>query len=183
MEPKTGLTLGAKAPDFTLPDFNRQPYHLADALAKGPVVLVFFRGGWCPYCSAYLRRVQAELTLPVRALGASIAAISSDSPGVPAEEVDKEALGFPVLSDPEGRVLAGLNAANALTPEEYEAERQWHDLEAFSRNRLRIIAVPGVTVLDRNGAVIFNELNLDLRLRPEPADILAALAKAQSQLP
>ncbi len=176
MEPKTGLPLGSKVPDFTLPDFNRQPYHLADALAKGPVVLVFFRGGWCPYCSAYLRRVQAELTKQVTALGGSIAAISSDSPGIPAEEVDKEALGFPVLSDPEGRVLATLNAANPLSPEEYAAEKQWHDLEAFSRNRLHIIAVPGVTAINRHGVVVFNELNLDLRLRPEPSAVLAALA-------
>lgn len=175
---KTGLAPGSFAPDFTLNDFYRKPWRLREAQRKGPVVIVFFRGGWCPYCSAYLRRVQGELAEKVAALGGSIVAISSDSPGIPSEEVDKKALSFPVLSDPDGKVLDLFNAANHLSPSEYAAEKQWHDIEAYSLNKLHIIAVPGVTVLDQDGKVIFNELNLDLQKRPEPAAVLRVLKGA-----
>jgi len=172
------MALGAQAPDFTLPDFHRQPWQLKVALARGPVVIVFFRGGWCPLCSAYLRRVKAELLAPAQALGATVVAISSDAPGVPSEHDDKDSLGFAVLSDPEGQMLSDYGAAKQLSPEEYALERQWHDLEAFSMNKKHLIAVPGVMVISRLAKVTFCELNPNLNLRPEPKRILEALTRS-----
>ncbi len=173
-----GLSVGAQAPDFTLSDFQRKPWSLSQALIQGPVVIIFFRGGWCPFCSAYLRRAKAELLLPSQKLGASLVAISSDAPGVPSELDDKSAFGFSILSDPDGTMLEAYQAANRLSPEEYAMEKEWHDIEAFSLNKKHLIAVPGVTVLNRQGRVIYNELNLDLNLRPEPSRILEALKKS-----
>lgn len=173
-----GLPIGAQVPDFTLLDYFKKSFSLKEARAKGPLIVVLFRGGWCPYCSTYLRRVQAEMVEKANGLGAGIVAISSDAAGVPGDEVDKEALSFPILSDTEGKVLGLFNAANKLTQEEYIEEKKWHDLEAFSLNKLHLIAVPGVVVLDRMGKVVFCELNLDLSKRPDPIAVLKAVSEA-----
>lgn len=170
-----GLPLGVLAPDFELPDFHGQAYRLGEALARGPVLLIFFRGGWCPYCNTYLRRAQAELLGPLQARGASLAAISSDAPGVAADEVDKDALGFPVLSDPQGQVLEAYNACKRLSDEEYKAELQWHDIEKYSKDQRHITAIPGVILLSAKGRVLFSELNRDLHQRPDSAKILQAV--------
>jgi peroxiredoxin len=170
-----GLPLGAQVPDFTLPDFFGKPFRMSEALARGPLIVVLFRGGWCPYCNTYLRRAQEEMAGKAAELGAGMVAISSDAPGVAADVVDKQALAFPVLSDPPGDVLGLFNAANALSPEEYAEEKKWHDIEAYSLNQSHVIAVPGVLVLGRDAKVAFCELNLDLSKRPDPQAVLKAV--------
>ena len=93
-----GLAVGDRAPAFTLPDALGRPVSLADLRANGPVVVIFYRGEWCPYCNLQLRALQAALPA-IRELGASLVAISPQAPDHSLSLTEKHALAFPVLSD------------------------------------------------------------------------------------
>src|SRR5256885_6497169 len=99
-----GLAVGEHAPDFVLPDAQSNKVSLADRLATGPVVLVFYRGEWCPYCNTYLRALQAILP-DIRERGASLVAISPQTPDHSLSLVEKANLEFDVLSDADQQVI------------------------------------------------------------------------------
>ena len=92
------IELGAQAPHFELPNQQGKSVSLTDLLAKGPVVVTFYRGSWCPYCNLQLRALQAKLS-EIHNLGAELIAIS---PQVPDDSLSKDeisAMDFVVLSD------------------------------------------------------------------------------------
>lgn len=95
---QSALTIGDTAPDFILPSASGQPTRLYSLLERGPVVLVFYRGGWCPFCSTYLTGLQRELFY-IRELGAELVAISPQLPDASLTVETSHELTFPVLSD------------------------------------------------------------------------------------
>ncbi len=94
----TALGVGATAPDFTLPDVDGTSVRLSDLLGHGPVVVVFYRGAWCPYCYLQLRAYH-RLLPQLKASGASLVAISPQLPDGSLSTQEKGSLEFPVLSD------------------------------------------------------------------------------------
>src|SRR5207248_6937010 len=94
----SGLREGTLAPDFTLPDVHGRAVTLSALLQLGPVVLTFYRGEWCPYCNLQLRAYEAILS-QIRALGASLVAVSPQTPDHSLATMEKKGLTFPVLSD------------------------------------------------------------------------------------
>ena len=88
------VQVGEQAPDFTLPNALGQPVTLSDLLKQGPVVVAFYRGAWCPYCNVQLRAYQGILP-QIQALGASLVAISPQTPDHTLSLVEKRASGFP----------------------------------------------------------------------------------------
>jgi peroxiredoxin len=92
------LRAGDHAPDFSLPDARGGSVRLKDLLLTGPVVLSFYRGGWCPYCNLELRALQKVLS-EITLLGAKLVAVSPQTPDESLSTTEKNALGFPVLSD------------------------------------------------------------------------------------
>src|ERR1700726_5235511 len=95
---KNSLQVGQKAPDFTLPNATGGEVSLSSLLEQGPVVLSFYRGEWCPFCNLELRALQAALPR-LRARGASLIAISPQSPDHSLSITEKAGLTFDVLSD------------------------------------------------------------------------------------
>jgi peroxiredoxin len=95
---QSALAVGDPAPDFILPSASGQPTRLYSLLRQGPVVLVFYRGGWCPFCSTYLTGLQRELFY-IRELGAELVAISPQLPDASLDVETQHELNFPVLSD------------------------------------------------------------------------------------
>ena len=96
-EARPGLGVGDQAPVFVLPDALGGPIDLSDRLSKGPVVLNFYRGGWCPYCNIELRAYQAALPR-MNELGASLMAILPQAPDDALTTTEKNELSFDVLS-------------------------------------------------------------------------------------
>jgi len=92
------LKVGESGPDFILPDAHGEPVRLNSLLNDGPVVLIFYRGGWCPYCNLHLRGFQRRLP-DIRLLGAQIVGISPQLPDNSLSTQEKNELSFPVLSD------------------------------------------------------------------------------------
>ncbi len=100
---KKALKEGAQAPNFTLPDALGNAVTLSHLLAQGPVVITFYRGEWCPYCNLELHAYQQALP-QLRALGATLVAISPQTPDHSLSTVEKIELTFAVLSDVGNRV-------------------------------------------------------------------------------
>jgi peroxiredoxin len=174
---RNALKAGDFAPDFTLADAGGKPVNLGERLRDGPVVLKFYRGGWCPYCNLELRAYQQALP-ELHAIGAQLVAISPESPDNSLSTAEKNALRFSVLSDREGRVARDYRLAFELSPE----------LKAIYRSRGRDLAewnggdwtlpVPATFVVGRDRRIALAHVDADYRSRLEPADAVAAARKA-----
>lgn len=92
------IRVGAKFPDFTLPDATGTPVSSAKLLNKGPLLITFYRGNWCPYCNVTLHKLQERLG-DIQARGVELVAISPELPDSSLTTQEKNELSFPVLSD------------------------------------------------------------------------------------
>lgn len=156
--------------DFILMDAHGVPVRLNQLLAVGPVVLAFYRGGWCPYCNIELRGLQKVLPR-IRALGASLVAISPQLPDNSLSTEEKNGLQFPVLSDVGNKVARRLRITFTLPDdllETYEAFQ--HGLrEINGQEGATELPMPATFVLDRDGVIrlAFVEEDYTQRLDPE----------------
>ena len=172
---QNALGVGALAPDFCLPDVDGKSICLRDILARGPVVLSFYRGGWCPYCNLELRALQQSYP-EMSALGATLVAISPQLPDRSRAVVEEGRLSFEVLSDV-GDVAAREFGLVYSVPETIRPiYQQWGiDLPAWNGDDSWELPMPATFVLDRAGTVRGAFVQMDYTQRMEPADIIAIL--------
>lgn len=174
---------GDAAPDFTLTNARGTAVTLSALLARGPVVLTFYRGGWCPYCNLQLRAYQRILP-DLRAAGATLVAIAPERPDDTLSTAEKNALEFEVLSDAVGEVgaayrvyfelsaeLQALYAAGGNDLAKRNADGRWH------------LPIPATYVIARDGRVAAAFVDVEYRNRAEPSDILAALHAIGAKAP
>lgn len=174
------LKAGDKAPAFTLNDPDGQAVSSADLLAKGPLVVSFYRGVWCPYCNMELQALQASLA-DFRALGASLVAISPQTAVNSRKSVRQNALDFPILSDTHNDVAAAFGLRFELPGylvDLYKSLR--NDLPAFNDDPAWTLPMPARYVIGSDGVILYAEVNPDYTRRPEPEDMLPALRRAAS---
>ena len=175
------LGLGSVLPALSLPDANGKPVDLRALNASGPLVIVFYRGGWCPYCNLELREWQ-RLLPQLRALGATLVAISPQTPDNSLSTSEKNELAFPVLSD--GRLAAAhaFGIAFTLSAELVALYSQvGNDLPTLNGNGQWVLPLPATYVIDRDGVISYAHVQADYRLRAEPQDVLDQLRVASSQ--
>ncbi len=169
------LAVGAKAPDFTLKNQKGEAVSSADLLAKGPLVVVFYRGEWCPYCNLELKAYERERAR-IEAAGATLVAISPELPDHSLTAAEKNDLAFDILSDTGSEVSSkfGLtfDLADSLKP---IYGNFGIDLPARNGDGAWKLPVPGTYVINTDGTVVFAEADVDYTKRPEPADAIAAL--------
>ena len=171
-----GLQVGDVAPDFVLPDALGRPFALATAREGGPVVLTFYRGEWCPYCNLQLRGLQSVLA-EIRALNASLIAVSPQSPDHSLSLTAKHDLEFPVLSDVDQSVIRAYRVQFTVSGELMDLHLNVFHNDPRDRNAdgSMNLPVPATFVIDRDGVVRARFLDPDWRVRMEPADVVAAL--------
>ncbi len=180
----TILPAGSPAPSFALPDaVTGRTVNSADLLALGPLVINFFRGRWDPYCVTELETWR-DLFPSLRAAGALLVAISPQTPRQNDFTVQQYHLPFPLLAD-EGSVLAAHFGIAHTLPE--PVRRYYRSILVnipFNNSGLGYdrateasyrLPLPATFVLRRDGIIAFSEAHADPRVRPEPADVLAAL--------
>jgi peroxiredoxin len=173
------VQVGETAPDFTLHNARGGAVRLSALLAQGPVVLSFYRGGWCPYCNLQLRAYQRVLP-EIRALGAQLVAVSPEAPDHTLSTQQKNELDFEVLSDTDGTVgrawrlvyglsdeLRGLYAANQMDLARINADGRWE------------LPLPATYVIGSDGVVRLAFVDVEYRRRLEPDQILGALRALQ----
>jgi len=175
--PEPGLKVGSRAPDFSLPDAFGNATRLSDLLARGPVILTFYRGAWCPFCNLQLHALNESLP-QFRRYGAQLVAVTPQTPDRSAGQIKKDAYPFPILSDLDDAVMKAYN----LYFEVPEALRNLYmkefslDITDYNGKGRYGLPVPGTFVIDRQGIIRAAFADTDYTKRMEPADIVAALA-------
>lgn len=177
------VQVGASAPDVTLPDAMNRPVRLSDLWRRGPVVLIFYRGGWCPYCNLELRAWNEHLP-SLKHLGAQLVAVSPQTPDNSLSTSQKNELAYPVLSDSELLATEAFGVGFELPPQLIDLYgRVGHDLPVLNGNGRWVLPVPATYVIDREGNVVFAHIEADYRERAEPALVLDAVAHARDASP
>lgn len=171
--------VGEQAPDFSLSNATGQKIRLSDYLAKGPVVLTWYRGGWCPYCNITLRQLQLELP-NFQAKGASLIALTPELPDKSLSTQEKHALEFEVLSDVGNEVARAYGIVFKLTEEVGEMYQNAFDLHAYNGDESKELPLAATYVIDVDGSIQYAFLDAEYRNRAEPSDILAILDKLGS---
>ncbi|MQR97677.1 peroxiredoxin-like family protein [Gluconobacter aidae] len=172
------LKAGDKAPAFILNDPEGNPVVSAELLAKGPLVISFYRGVWCPYCNMELQALEAALP-SFRELGANLIAISPQTAVNSRKSVRQNHLDFPILSDPHNDVAAAFGLRFVLP--DYLVDLYTNlknDLPSFNGDDSWTLPMPGRFVIGQDGVILYAEVNPDYTRRPEPEDMLPALRKA-----
>ncbi len=169
------LGVGDSAPSFELPDATGKPASLKSMLAQGPVVVTFYRGGWCPYCNIQLREYQQVLP-EIKAMGAQLVAISPEKPDQSLSTAEKNSLEFSVLSDAGSKAAAMFGIAYELTPSiaPMAPMIKQHNAEGT------MLPLSATYVINRDGKIAYAFVNEDYRVRAEPAEIMAALGSLPS---
>ena len=180
------LNVGAQAPAFTLEDaLTNKPVHSTDLLALGPLVINFFRGRWDPYCVTELEAWR-DLHADLRKKGAIFVSISPQTTRQNSFTHQQHGLRYPLLSDP-GAVIAEKFGIAYTIPQAHRryfqsilinipfnnAGLSYHNATEASWR----LPLPAVFVIDRSNTIAFAEAHADFRVRPEPTDVLAALAR------
>ncbi|WP_417897227.1 peroxiredoxin-like family protein [Bacillus haimaensis] len=178
---KTGIASGKqpgeKAVDFKLTDALGRDVILFEELAKGPVVLVFYRGGWCPFCNMQLKSYQQKLP-EIQAIGAQLIAISPQKPDHSLSLQEKEGLEFQVLSDSKGLVTAKYNLLFDVPQGVKEVmEGIGLDLAEYNNNSKWVLPVPATFMIDESAIIRCSYVNPNFMQRQSPEEILRELKK------
>lgn len=173
--PDPGIRPGERAPDFTLGNAFGEPVRLADQLEAGPVVLVFYRGAWCPFCNLHLRSLYEQLPA-IEARGARLLLVTPQLPDRSRAQLKETGYGFEVLSDLDSAVMKEYRLYFELDPELVRVyTARGLVVEDFNGPGRNVLPVPGTFVIDREGIVRAMHADTDYRERMEPADIIRAL--------
>jgi peroxiredoxin len=173
--------VGQQAPDFTLPDAYGKTVSLKGLLAKGPVVLSFYRGEWCPFCNMELRAFQQVLP-QIEALGASLVAVSPEKPEFSQLAADKNKLTFPVLHDHANGVARSFGLAIHEDPAVKELSQNVFKSDRAARNSDGTwdVPLPGTFIIDPQGIIRYAHVDVNYMTgRANPEDVLEALRKIE----
>ena len=177
--PDPGIKVGEIAPDFVLNNAQGQSVSLKDALKQGPVVLVFYRGAWCPFCNMHLHVLQQSLP-EFKKYGAQLIAVTPQTPDKSVEQFKEKCYPFEVLSDLDSKVMKDYKLYFELPAELVDVyKKHGLDIEAFNGKARNVLPVPGSFVIDTNGIVRAMQADTDYKKRMEPSTIIAALKKMQ----
>jgi peroxiredoxin len=168
---------GDRFPDVVLPDHTGRPVRIADRLAAGPLVISFYRGGWCPYCNLELRAYDGALEL-LRLAGGDLIAVSPERPDNVSVTIGKNDLRFPVLSDTDGRLADALGIRFDMEDEIVALYRKFgHDLPTHNGDGRWSLPVPATYVVNRDGVIALAHIDPDYRNRLEPQEAIALLRR------
>jgi peroxiredoxin len=169
------LKAGDIAPEFTLPDPDGNPVSSKVLLARGPLVLTFYRGAWCPFCNFDLSALE-EARLEIESRGASLVAISEQTALNSRKSQRQNGLGFPILGDHGGQIAAQFGVRWTLPDylrEVYKALGA--DLPQFNGEESWTLPMPARYVIAQDGTIAYAEVNPDYTRRPEPSAIYPIL--------
>ena len=174
------LPVGAKIPEFQLPDHDGKNLSSSFLLAKGRLVLCFIRGRWCPFCVAQMEAMNLVL-LDVEQASATLIAISPQTVQQSFFMRDQHKLRFPLLSDGGNKVARQFRLTYRV-PGEQEAvyRKAFVNLPFVNGDDSWELPIPATYIIDRDGTVLYASANEDYTERPEPKEILQFLASTRS---
>jgi peroxiredoxin len=169
------LKTGDVVPEFTLPDADGNPVSSKALLAKGPLVVTFYRGVWCPYCNFDLSALE-EARSEIELRGASLVAISEQTAPNSRKSQRQNGLGFPILGDHGGEIAAQFGVRWTLPDYLREVQKALGaDLTKFNGEDSWTLPMPARYVIAQDSTIAYAEVNADYTRRPEPSAIFPVL--------
>lgn len=174
------LKAGNKAPDFTLPSANGESVSLSEKLQEGPVIITFYRGDWCPYCNLELRAYQRILP-EIKEAGATLIAISPQTPDSSLSTAEKNDLEFDVLSDVGSKVAQKFGISFKLPDYLQDLyNKLGGSLPQYNGTDDWTLPVPATFVIDRESNIILAHVDTEYQNRLEPSEALGAIKAINS---
>lgn len=168
------LTVGARAPAFAARTVQGEPFRFDPGSLQQPVLLIFYRGGWCPYCNAHLgqlRTVEPKLV----GMGYEVLFLSADRPELLRSSLKEKDLPYTILSDAEMHAARAFGTAFRVDDATVQRYKEWNiDLEKASGQTHHELPVPAVFIVDRGGIIRFAHWNPDYKVRLNPEELLTA---------
>ena len=172
------IKIGAKIPPLKLPAVDGNLFDVNAAFGQKPTVLIFYRGGWCPFCNRQLSEIR-KIHPQLISMGYQLIAVSADRPEKLAESMQKDSFDYILLSD--SKTLAAQTLGLAFKVEESVVERYKQnkmDLEEASGESHHILPVPAAFIVGLDGTIKFEYINPNYRVRVDPEVLLAAAKSA-----
>ncbi len=170
-----GLFISSKAPDFKGKDQEGKEIRLKDLLKQGKVVLVFYRGEWCPYCNRELSRLQDSLEL-IKEKGATLIAISPEKPENISKTIEKTKASYSIVYDEGAKIMKAYDVEFEVPENTVTRYRNSGiDLSKLNTEDGKYLPVPAVYVIDKESTVIYRFFEPDYKKRPSVKEILEKL--------
>jgi peroxiredoxin len=170
-----GLQVNDDAPAFSAKDQNGKNVSLSDQLKKGPVVLVFYRGQWCPYCNKQLKKLEDSLSL-ITGKGASLITVTPEKPENITKTIEKTKASYHILYDDGMKIMKSYDVAfavDAVTVEKYKG--YGIDFTKANGTNGANLPVPALYIISKEGKIIFRHFDADYSKRASVAEILEHL--------
>jgi peroxiredoxin len=177
-EKPEGLFINSKAPDFKAKDQNGNEIVLKDLRKKGPVVLVFYRGYWCPYCNKELKRLEDSLQL-IKDKGAQLIAITPEKQEGVAKTIEKIKASYSIITDDEMKIMKAYDVAYQVDDKTVSRYKMASiDLAANNGQKAGAVylPVPAVYIVNKDGEISYRFFDADYKNRPSIKVILDNLA-------
>lgn len=169
------LIVGESIPNFSLPNATGEQLEIGKILENGPVVLSFYRGGWCPFCNLEFKALTDALP-EIQSFNASLIGISPETPEMAQQTISKHNLPFEVLSDVGNQVIKQFGLLSIVYEEMRPLYLQWGlDVPAHNGDDSWEIPIPATYVVDQQSVIRAAYVNKDYTQRMEPTDIIDAL--------
>jgi peroxiredoxin len=171
-EAPEGLFIGSKAPDFKAVDQSGREVRLKDELKKGKVILVFYRGKWCPYCSKFLAKLQDSLQ-QITDKGATVIAVGPEKPENVQQTVEKTKATFSVLHDKDLKIMKAYDVEFEVPDNTLLRYRNGNiDIEKNNGPNGKFLPIPAIYIIDKESTVTYRFFDADYRKRPAVKDLL-----------
>ncbi len=167
-----GLSVGDKAPVFTAKDSKGQPFVLDQQLKKGEVVLIFYRGQWCPFCNKQLNSLNDSLQL-IASQGATLVAVTPETTENVGKTIGKTQASFSIISDANLSIMKSYQVAfevDQATQDKYK--KYGIDFKVANGSNGANLPVPATYIIGKDGRIKYVFFNPDYRLRPSVKDIV-----------
>ena len=171
------LQTGANAPDVSLQNSQGETVKLSSVYSKKPIVLVFFRGGWCPICTKHTQQL-IKAYPEIKELGAELIAVSPDSIESSKNNIEKNSIPFPIFSDSQIAATKAFGLAFEVDSKTLEKYKGFGiDLEKASGAKHHALPVPAVYIIDKSGRIAYAHSDPDYRNRLDAKVIIEELKK------
>ncbi|MBK7405329.1 MAG: AhpC/TSA family protein [Phycisphaerales bacterium] len=174
-----GLHVGDRAPDATVYTQDGKAVSLKSLYADAPLVVTFYRGGWCPFCNRALDKWQTKLD-ELHAAGGQLVALTPESPDHAAETIDKHDLGYSVYSDSSMQAAKAYKVLFEVDPDTQAKYKGFGiDLASWNSSGQWTLPAPGTFVIDKHGVIQYAWADWDYKKRADPDEVIAAVRAAR----
>ncbi len=170
-----GLNINDPAPVFTATDQNGKSVSLSKLLLNGPVVLVFYRGQWCPHCNKHLKKLEDSLNF-IRGKGATVVAITPEKPESISKTIEKTKASYSIVFDEGLKIMKSYDVAFAVDSKTIERYKGYGiDFNEANAGNGANLPVPALYIIGKDGKIIYRHFDTNYTKRPSVAEILAHL--------